>query len=110
MNKNTSLPTICIHAGEMQDMNGSPHTPIYTTTTFKFNSTADLLDVVEGRKPGNLYTRYGLNPTILSLEEKLAALEGAEAAWAFGSGMAAFVTFRRKGARVFRRNDATWKC
>ncbi|MDP2828067.1 MAG: aminotransferase class I/II-fold pyridoxal phosphate-dependent enzyme [Sulfuricellaceae bacterium] len=99
--KNSALATRCIHAGEMQDANGSPHTPIYTTTTFKFDSTADLLDVVEGRKPGSLYTRYGLNPTIRALEDKLASLEGAEAAWAFCSGMAAevalFLTHGRKG-------------
>ena len=55
------LATRCIHAGEIDDAHGSPHTPIYTTTTFKFASTADLLDVVDGRKPGSLYTRYGLN-------------------------------------------------
>lgn len=95
------LSTRCVHAGELDDAHGSPHTPIYTTTTFKFASTADLLDVVDGRKPGSLYTRYGLNPTIASLESKLAALEGAEAAWAFCSGMAAetalFLSHGRKG-------------
>ncbi|MCE5181531.1 MAG: aminotransferase class I/II-fold pyridoxal phosphate-dependent enzyme [Betaproteobacteria bacterium] len=95
------LSTRCIHAGELDDAHGSPHTPLYTSTTFKFASTADLLDVVDGRKPGSLYTRYGLNPTIFSLETKLAALEGAEAAWAFCSGMAAetalFLTHGRKG-------------
>ncbi|MFN3397402.1 MAG: trans-sulfuration enzyme family protein [Sulfurimicrobium sp.] len=99
--KHAGLATRCVHAGEINDANGSPHTPIYTTTTFKFDSTADLLDVVEGRKAGSLYTRYGLNPTIRALEEKLASLEGAEAAWAFSSGMAAevalFLTHGRKG-------------
>jgi cystathionine beta-lyase/cystathionine gamma-synthase len=98
---NKGLSTRCVHAGEIRDAHGSPHTPLYTTTTFRFDSTATLLDVVEGRKPGSLYTRYGLNPTILSLEEKLAALEGAEAAWAFSSGMAAeaalFLTHGRRG-------------
>ncbi len=57
--------------------------------------------MVDGRKSGSLYTRYGLNPTITSLETKLAALEGAEAAWAFCSGMAAetalFLTHGRRG-------------
>lgn len=99
--KNKGLSTRCVHAGEIHDAHGSPHTPIYTTTTFKFDSTADLLDVVDGKKPGSLYTRYGLNPTIFSLEEKLAALEGAETAWAFSSGMAAevalFLAHGRKG-------------
>lgn len=95
------LSTICVHSGELDDAHGSPHTPLYNTTTFSFKTTADILDVVEGRKAGSLYTRYGLNPTILSLEAKLAALEGAEAAWAFCSGMAAesalFMTHGRKG-------------
>ncbi len=95
------LATRCVHAGEIDDAHGSPNTPLYNTTTFKFPSTADLLDVVDGRKPGSLYTRYGLNPTIASLEAKLAALEGAGAAWAFCSGMAAetalFLTHGRKG-------------
>ena len=97
----TGLSTRCVHAGELADGHGSPHTPLYTTTTFKFASTADLLDVVDGRKPGSLYTRYGLNPTVASIEQKLAALEGAELAWAFCSGMAAetalFLTHGRKG-------------
>ncbi|MBI4756740.1 MAG: aminotransferase class I/II-fold pyridoxal phosphate-dependent enzyme [Betaproteobacteria bacterium] len=95
------LSTRCVHAGELDDAHGSPHTPVYNTTTFRFSSTAELLDVVDGRKPGSLYTRYGLNPTIASLERKLAALEGAEAAWAFCSGMAAeaalFLTHGRRG-------------
>lgn len=99
--KFAGLSTRCVHAGEIKDPHGSPHTPVYTTTTFKFDSTADLLDVVDGRKTGSLYTRYGLNPTIFSLEEKLAALEEAEAAWAFSSGMAAesalFLAHGRKG-------------
>ena len=96
-----SLSTRCVHAGELDDLHGSPHTPIYNTTTFKFSTTAHLLDVVDGRKPGSLYTRYGLNPTIQALEAKLASLEGAEMAWAFCSGMAAeaalFFTHGRDG-------------
>ena len=95
------LATRSIHAGEISDAHGAPHTPIYNTTTFRFASTADLLDVIDGRKPGSLYTRYGLNPTIQALEAKLASLERAEAAWAFCSGMAAeaalFLTHGRKG-------------
>ncbi len=95
------LSTRCVHAGEAKDAEGSPHTPIYNTTTFGFRSTADLLDVVEGRRPGSLYTRYGLNPTIRSVEEKLASLENAESALVFASGMAAeaalFFAHGRKG-------------
>ena len=99
--KTTGLATRVIHAGEVKDAHGSPHMPIYNTTTFAFPSTSDLLDVVEGRKSGSLYTRYGLNPTIQALEKQLAALEGAQSAWAFSSGMAAeaalFLSHGRKG-------------
>ncbi len=83
------LATRCVHAGEAADAHGSPHTLLYSTTTFAFPTTAALLDVVEGRSAGSLYTRYGLNPTIQALEAKLASLEGAEASLAFASGMAA---------------------
>jgi len=103
MAENTSggLATRAIHGSRQKDAHGSPHTPIYNTTTFSFPSTAALLDVIEGRKPGGLYTRYGLNPSIFALEETLAGLEGAELAWAFCSGMAAeaalFLTHGRDG-------------
>lgn len=95
------LATRAIHGSNQQDAHGSPHTPIYNTTTFAFPSTADLLYVVDGMKPGALYTRYGLNPSIFALEETLAGLEGAELAWAFCSGMAAetalFLTYGQDG-------------
>lgn len=87
-----SLSTRAIHGHSLKDAHGSPHIPIYNTSTFAFDSTADVLDVVEGRKTGSLYTRYGLNPTIMALEETLAGIEGAEMAWAFCSGMAAEVS------------------
>jgi cystathionine gamma-synthase len=96
-----ALATRAIHGSTLRDAHGSPHLPIYNTTTFAFASTADLLDVVDGRKPGSFYTRYGLNPSLLALEETLASLEGAELAWAFCSGMAAetalFLTHGREG-------------
>ncbi len=86
---NDGMSTRAIHAHGSNDPHGSPHAPIYNTTTFAFDSTADLLEVVEGRRSGGLYTRYGFNPTIFALERTLASLEGAEAARAFGSGMGA---------------------
>lgn len=101
MTEEQRLSTRCVHAGELADPHGSPHTPVYNTTTFAFPSTAAILDVVEGRTAGSLYTRYGMNPTIQALEAKLAALEGAEAALVFASGMAAeaalFLTHGRAG-------------
>ena len=95
------LSTRAIHGHSFEDAQGSPHPPIYNTTTFAFASTADVLDVVDGRRTGNLYTRYGLNPSSRALEQTLASLEGAEMAWSFCSGMAAetalFLTHGRQG-------------
>lgn len=95
------LATRIIHEHSLEDAHGSPQMPVYDTTTFAFDSTAALLDVVDGRRAGALYTRYGLNPTIFALEESLAVLEQAEHAWAFCSGMAAetalFLTHGRQG-------------
>lgn len=101
MKKSPGLATRCVHGENAAVRSGAVNAPIYASTTFAFNCTADLLDVVEGRKAGDLYTRYGTNPTIRSLEARLASLEGAESALAFTSGMAAiaaaFLTHGRQG-------------
>lgn len=83
------LSTLCVHGGEQLDAQGGIHGPLYNHSTFGFCSTSALLDVVEGRAEGNLYTRYGLNPTIRAVERKLAILERGESALVFSSGMAA---------------------
>jgi cystathionine gamma-synthase/methionine-gamma-lyase len=84
-----SLATNCVHSGDALDERGAIFTPLYNFSTFGFPDTQSVLDVVEGRVAGSLYTRYGLNPTIQAVEKKLAAIEGSEAAWVFSSGMAA---------------------
>ncbi len=81
--------TTIIHNSLRQDTFGSPYSPIYNTSTYRYSNTETLLDVIEGRKPGYLYTRWGTNPSIVELEQGLAKLEEAEAALAFASGMAA---------------------
>ncbi|MGV0633972.1 PLP-dependent aspartate aminotransferase family protein [Mycolicibacillus trivialis] len=83
------LSTRSVHAGDRRDPLGAIHAPIYNQSTFAFERTADLLDVIEGRRDGPLYTRYGANPTVAALEAKLADLEGGQAALAFSAGMAA---------------------
>lgn len=98
------LSTRCIHAGDNLDARGGIHTPLYNHSTFAFTDTQGILDVVEGRASGSLYTRYGLNPTIRSVEEKLASIEGGEAAWVFSSGMAAesatFLSYCKSGDHI----------
>ena len=90
MSKNDAgFSTRCIHAGEKNNQFGSVRAPLYDTSTFSFSSTDKMLDVVEGRELGFLYTRYGSNPSITNVEIKLASIEQTDGALAFSSGMAA---------------------
>jgi cystathionine beta-lyase/cystathionine gamma-synthase len=66
-------------------------TPIYETTTFLFENAAQVSAYNEGRSKKFLYSRYG-NPTVLAVEETIAALEGAETALLLASGQAATST------------------
>ncbi len=88
MIKNTGFSTRAIHAGEKHEETGSVTTPIYQTAPFKFKNAADAAELMAGRKKGYIYSR-GLNPTTEVLEEKMADLEGSEAALAQTTGMAA---------------------
>lgn len=89
MTEHHDFSTEAIHQGQIDDPFGAATSPLYDTTTFGFADTESLLDVVEGRKQAPLYSRYGMNPTITSLEQRLASLDRAEAALAYASGMAA---------------------
>lgn len=62
--------------------------PIIQTSNFKFNTVADFRTALADEYQGNLYSR-GFNPTSDILRKKLAALDGAEDALVFSSGIAA---------------------
>jgi len=85
--------TKLIHAGEGVDTGVTPSltTPIYETSTFVFASVADVEKYQEGKLNGYLYSRYE-NPTVVSVEQKLAAVDGADVSLLFSSGMAAIST------------------
>ncbi len=84
--------TLLIHAGEHIDqLHGSVTVPIYETASFAHRSLADHQDASDHPSDRSYYSR-GYNPTVRALEEKVAALEGAGATLAFGSGMAAIST------------------
>ena len=81
--------TKLIHAGERGIGTAVPlTTPIYETSTFVFDTAQEVVAFNEGRSSKYLYSRYG-NPTIVSVEQKLAALDESEAALLFSSGMGA---------------------
>ena len=84
--------TELIHAGEIDRNAAVPlTTPIYETTTFVFDNAAEVVAYNEGRSSKYLYSRY-TNPTVVSVEQKLAAIDHAEAALTFSSGMGATAT------------------
>ena len=64
--------------------------PVHLTATYKFDQSDELIDVVQKHK-GYLYSRWD-NPSVVEVETQLAALEGADKALGFGSGMAAITT------------------
>src|ERR1700726_3292285 len=81
--------TIAIHQGDERFHAGVPvGTTVARTANFTFESTEEMKRWAEGKSSAYIYTRYG-NPTLTIAEEKLAALEGAEAAIVTASGMAA---------------------
>jgi cystathionine beta-lyase/cystathionine gamma-synthase len=84
--------TVVLHAGEGVQRDATPLTrPIYATSTFLFDSAAELEAFQRGESGKYIYSRYA-NPSVQSAEEKLAALEAGEAALMTSSGMAAAST------------------
>ena len=78
-----------VHSGEDRHGQAAPlTTPIAQTSVFVVPGLEQLRAYARGDRDIYLYSRYG-NPTITAVEEKLAALEGAEAAVLTSSGMAA---------------------
>src|SRR3954463_13914306 len=65
--------------------------PIFEKTTFIFENAEEVKAYNEGRSKKFLYSRYG-NPTVLAVEQTIAALERAETAMLLASGMAATST------------------
>ncbi len=79
-----NLETVALHAGAGADpTTGALLTPIYQTTTYR--------QAAVGVDKGYTYSRAS-NPTVTALEERLAALEGAEYATCFSTGLAATTT------------------
>ncbi|MEM9679705.1 MAG: aminotransferase class I/II-fold pyridoxal phosphate-dependent enzyme [Bacteroidota bacterium] len=96
--KNLGLNTVCTHIGEIKDeqFKGAV-SPIYLSSSYEF------LDVELKR-----YPRYFNTPNQEYLSKKIAALEHAESAMIFGSGMAAishmFLAFLQKGDHLVVQN------
>lgn len=85
------LDTLAIRAGQTRTFEGEHSEPIFTTSSYVFESAAHAAARFSGESLGNVYSRY-TNPTVRTFEERMAALEGGEAAVATSSGMAALLS------------------
>jgi cystathionine gamma-synthase len=107
--------TTAVHAGAARpNAHHALTPPVVQTATYTFENTADLCDFMDARMWGAAkgrteYGRYG-NPTVAAAEAKLAALEGAEAAVLYSSGMAAvtstLLTLLQAGSHVVITDDS----
>jgi cystathionine beta-lyase/cystathionine gamma-synthase len=93
---NCSFETLALHSGTPPDpTTGAMLTPIYQTTTYRQRRVGD--------DKGFTYSRSA-NPTVSALERRLAALEGAEFATCYATGLAATtalcLALLRAGERV----------
>ena len=85
------LETLALRVGQLPTDEGSHAEPIFTTSSYVFESAAQAAARFSGDEPGNIYSRF-TNPTVKAFEQRLAALEGAERCVATASGMAAILS------------------
>jgi O-succinylhomoserine sulfhydrylase len=85
------LDTLAVRAGIERTAEGEHAEPIFATSSYVFENAAQAAARFSGDVEGNVYSRY-TNPTVRTFEQRIAALEGAEAAVATASGMAAILS------------------
>jgi cystathionine gamma-synthase len=112
--KNWKPATLGIHGMDrVHHAHYAVSTPIVHTSNYYFENTQEVYDFMKGKSEGRLlreheYGRYG-NPTQTECERKLAAIEGAERAVLFSSGMSAVIltlmTFMRRDGHIIFTSD-----
>jgi O-succinylhomoserine sulfhydrylase len=83
--------TLAVRAGQERSQFGEHAEALYLTSSFVFESAAQAAARFSGESAGNVYSRF-TNPTVTMLQERLAALEGAESCIATASGMSAILS------------------
>ena len=83
-NKDWDLETQAIRTGHARSPEMEHSEPIYATSSFCFRSAQEAAARFAGDEPGNIYARF-TNPTTRVFEQRLAAMEGAEACVATAS-------------------------
>src|ERR1700680_212483 len=90
--KKTYRPeTRLVHAGTLRSQFNEMSEALFLTQGYKYETAEDCEARFSGKVPGYVYSRYS-NPTMSMFEQRIAALEGAEAARATATGMAAVTT------------------
>lgn len=80
--------TVAVHEGEKISTLEAQCEALVLTNSYCFDSPLDAEMKFSGVRPGHVYTRIS-NPTVSALEQRIAAMEGAQTAVAFSTGMAA---------------------
>ena len=83
--------TRLVHAGTLRSQFGETSEALFLTQGYVYDSAAQGGGRFKGEEPGYQYSRFA-NPTVTMFEQRMAALEGAEAARATATGMAAVTT------------------
>ncbi|HXX25142.1 MAG TPA: O-succinylhomoserine sulfhydrylase [Pseudolabrys sp.] len=89
--KNYRPETRLVHAGTVRSEFNETSEALFLTQGYVYDSAEDCEARFSGKIPGYVYSRYS-NPTLSMFEQRMAALEGAEAARATATGMAAVTT------------------
>jgi len=90
MSKSLHFDTLAVRAGTEMTEFGENSEALFLNSSFRFKNAAQAAARFGGSEPGNIYSRF-TNPTVTMLQNKLAALEGAEQCVATSSGMAAIL-------------------
>ena len=84
------IETLAVRAGIVRSQFNEHSEALYLTSSFVFENAAQAAARFQGSEPGNIYSRF-TNPTVTAFQDRLAALEGAEACVATASGMSAIL-------------------
>ena len=84
------IETLAVRAGIARSQFNEHSEALYLTSSFVFENAAQAAARFQGSEPGNIYSRF-TNPTVTAFQDRLAALEGAEACVATASGMSAIL-------------------
>ena len=95
--------TQLVHGGTLRSQFGETSEALFMTQSYVYDSAEQAERRFKGDEPGFIYSRYA-NPTVAMFEERMRLMEGAEAARATASGMAAvtsvFLSWLKAGDHV----------